>query len=210
MKLPNTSRATYVDTPNGLFTAAGIWFGATEKDVEQYAGPVLERRSLAWLLGRAEIWLRSPETLALWGLPIFLTLADPVLAAVATVLLYVGWRIFGPSFVLLPAASVLAVLDHVLLQGLYYVFMLSRLLAMEQLVAVVVGLVGFVLLRWGLAAWATEAVVRPLHGRLYRLPVPDQILRAFITRVALRHRLSLPHLDRMERRILENWNRGKS
>jgi hypothetical protein len=41
------------------------------------------------------------------------------------------------------------------------------------------------------------------------MPVPDQVLRAFIIRAAMAHRIALPQLDRMEGQISDTFRRRK-
>lgn len=200
---------TYVDTPQGLFTAAGIWFHATETSIRSYAGPVLEAVPLEKLLRYAEVWLRSPQTLTLWAVPLLLAVLDPLPAVLAAVVLFLGWKVLGPSFTSLLAVRIVAMLDKVWLQSLYYVAALTLLSAVHPMTVVWVGLAVFVVVRWGVLAWLIDPLVRPLQRSLYELPVPDQVLRGFILRVAMKHRLSLPHLDRIEQDILSNWHRKK-
>ena len=95
-------------------------------------------------------------------------------------------------------------LDHVLAQALYYVVAMSAVAAAEMYAALGAGLLGFVLLRWGVLEWAAGYVVRPLRRALYPLPVADQVLRGLIVRVALKHRLSLPQVDDITKDILDN------
>lgn len=204
-----TDGAYYVDTPAGLFTAAGIWFNTTEQALHAYAGPVLAREPLEGLLRRAEVWLRSPQTLALWALPLFLLQLPPAGAALAALAAYVGWALAGPGLVNRPLASVLRRLDSVLLQALFYVFMMSLLAAREAYPAVWVGLAGFILLRWGLVERLTRPVVTWLGRRLYPLPIADQVLRATIVRAALHHGASLPELDRMTDHMVQIMTRNK-
>lgn len=200
--------ATFVDTPNGIFTASGVWFNTTREALEAYAGPVLERESLPRLLSRAEVWLRSAQVVTLWALPVFLLLSPPLAAALSALTLYVGWRSLGPSFASEWAVKGLRLLDVVFVQGLYYVFMLSLLAARGQMTALWIGVGGFILLRWGLLARFSQPVVGRIWRSLYALPVPDQVLRAFIIRTALKHRLALPQLDRLEARMRQGRRRS--
>lgn len=203
----DTQEAAYVDTPNGIFTAAGVWFHTTEEALRQYAEPVLARVPLPSLLQQAEVWLRSDQTLVLWVLPLALLLVPPLPAALGALTLYVGWRGLSPSFVSLALLRVFRLLDRVWLQGLYYVLVLSVLAGAAQHAALGLGLGGFILLRWGVVARLTQPLVRRLWASLYSLPVSDQVLRAVIIRTALKYRLSLPELDRMEREIHRHMGR---
>ncbi len=209
MQLPgfHTAETQFVDTPKGIFTASGVWFRTTEALLRQYAGGVFAREPLGKLLTDAEVWLRSPQALTLWLLPMFLFLIPPLPAAAAALVVYVAWKSLGPSFVGRTLTRLFRLLDLVLLQALFYVFMLSALAAQQQYMAVWVGLGGFILLRWGLVRWATLPLVRLLWTSLYRLPVPDQVLRALILRAAMKHGVALPELDRIERQILDTLRR---
>ena len=175
--------------------------------MHDYAGAVFDREPLARLLAQAEVWLRSAQTGALWLLPFFLLMMTPLQAALAALVIYVAWESLGPSFVSRVVLRVVRLLDLVLLQAVYYVLILSVLAALQQFVALWVGLGGFILLRWGLVRWATRPVVQWIWSTLYRMPVPDHILRALIVRAALKHRVSLPELDRIEQQIIDNLKR---
>ena len=209
MKRPrfHSAETTFVDTPKGIFTASGVWFRTREAWLHDYAGPVFDREPLARLLTHAEVWLRSAQTLALWLLPFFLLMISPLQAALATLVIYVGWESLGPSFVSRVLLRVFRLLDRVLLQAIYYVLILSAVAAAEAYVALGVGLGGFILLRWGLVRWATQPVVRWIWSTLYRMPVPDHVLRALIVRAALKHRVSVPEFDRIEQEIIDNLKR---
>lgn len=199
----------FVDTPKGMFTASGIWFRAQEADACAYAGDVLDHESLDRLVRQAETWLRSSQTLTLWVLPVLLVLFPVGPAVAGATVSFVAWRLLGPSFVNRPMLRLFALMDHAVLQLLFYVIVLSVLAAGEQFGSLVAGLAGFVLLRWGVLRWATDPLQKRLWPSLYALPAPDQVLRAVIRRAALVHRIALPELDTMGRDILGTWYRTK-
>lgn len=211
MKIPGFSRSEtpYVDTPQGVFTAGGVWFRTRVALLEDYAGAVLAREPLGRLLAAAERWLRLPQLLALWLLPLFLWFFSPVQAGLGALVVYLAAAVLGPSFVSRGLDGVLRVLDVVLLQAFFYVFALSVLAAQERLTAVWVGLGGFIVLRWGLVRWATKPLVEVLGRTLYRLPVPDHVLRALIIRAALRYDVAMPEIEAIEREILATIHRKK-
>ena len=66
----------------------------------------------------------------------------------------------------------------------------------------IVGLVGFVLLRWQLLRLLLERPLAGLLRRLYPLGVNDQMLRAVLLKSALRHGISLPAIEEMEDRLI--------
>lgn len=200
------AEAAYIDTPYGLFTAEGVWFHIREGALREYARPVLEEVSLEQLLQWAALWMRSPQIVVLWTLPLVLWFVPPLPAVLFSVGLFVSWKVLSPSIVSETAVRIAEGLDTVAVQGLYYVFVMSILAAQEQYAALAVGLVGFVLLRWGLVNRAVTPLVRPLLRTTYALPLSDQVLRAFIIRIALSRHRSLPQLDAMQEAILDTWN----
>lgn len=196
--------SSYVDTPYGILTEGGRWYHVTKQDVQNYAGAVLDYVSLEQLLRWADSWVGSAKTVVLWSFPLLLW-GLPVGGAVAGALgLFVAWALLSPALPSLFAVRAVTLLDHVFAQALYYVLTMSAFAAAEMHAAVGVGLVGFVLLRWGVLEWAAGYVLRPLQRMLYPLPIADQVLRGLIVRVALKHRLSLPQVDDITEDILEN------
>lgn len=195
----------YVATRNGIFTETGTWFAATEESIEQYAAGVLAVRPLPRLLADADVWLRGSTIVALWSLGIFLLLLPPVVASIASLTLYAAWSIIGPSFVSRVGARLLRVADNVLLQGLAFVILLSLLASAGSMAAVWIGLGGFIVYRWGIIQRLIDPLLRPIQRSLYELPVPDQVLRAFIVRIALKHGLDVPQIREIERGIRDKW-----
>lgn len=204
---PHIAYTSFVDTPSGIFTAAGVWFRTTQEELERYAAGVLEHESIERLIEQSEVWLRSAQTLTVWCFPLFLLAAEPLPAALAALTVFVGWRSLGPSLVSRTFERVLAVLDLVWLQGVFYVGILSYFAAAEYFTAVWAGLAGFILLRWGIVEKVTDLLVRLIWSTLYQMPVADQILRAFIIRAAMKYRVSLPQLDQLERRVVEKFSK---
>lgn len=206
-ELIGSSRAevAYVATQKGIFTETGTWFAATEESIKRYAAGVLAVRPLSRLLADADVWLRSPMIAALWSLLVFLMVLPPVVALMAALTMYVGWGIVGPSFVSRMGARLFRLLDMVLLQALAYIVLLSLLAGAGAMGGVWIGLGGFIALRWGIVQRLVDPLLRPIHRSLYALPVPDQILRAFIVRTALKHRIDVPQIREIERSIRDKW-----
>lgn len=196
----------FVDTPMGLFTASGLWFHTSRSLVAAYASPVLAVVSLPTLLHQAEVWIRSPLTLALWMLPLLLLWQAPLAAAFATLVFYIAWSIVSPMGVSLSLISVIRVLALVPVQLVLYVVVLSYLGQQGAVPAVVTGLAGFILLRWGAVSWAIAPLLIWPHRWLYSITPADQVLRSCIVQHARRHQVALPELDAMEARIIEIMN----
>lgn len=197
---------TYVDTPYGMVTASGRWYHIPEDDVRAYAGGVLEHVPLDRLIRWADAWLDSPRTVTLWLLPVLLWALPIGWALVAGVGLYGGWTLASPAFPGPWTAWVVSGLQNVLVQGGYYALTLSSFALGDQFAAVGVGLVAFVLFRWGIVDWGTGLVLRPLVKWLYPLPVSDQVLRALILRTAVYYRVSVSQVDDLTADIIDNLN----
>lgn len=194
---------SYVDTPRGMFSADGVWFRTTEQQLREYAGPVLRHVPIEVLVTEAGSWLKAPKTLTLWLLPVLLLGLAPVPAALVALGVYLAAALVLPGIVLRPLVHLGQHLQKVPLQAVYYTATLSVLGMTDQTWSVVAGLLGFVVLRWGVLDYVARRVLTPLHRRLYALPLPDQVLRALIVRVALYHDVDLPDLDELRRAFFE-------
>lgn len=206
--VPDTSDATFVETPMGLFTVEGVWFHTTEASLRAYAGEVVEAEGLARLLRLATAWLGSPRTLTLWLLPVAL-LGGPVLGGLAAFGFFLAWSVLAPAAVPPWAARAVRRLESVALQAIYYVVVLSLLAGAGATAATVAGLVGFVALRWGLLERLVRPLVDALHRRLFPLPAADQVLRGLVVRLAIARGTPPPDVARMERDILATLRRAR-
>jgi hypothetical protein len=196
---------TFVNTPYGMVTAAGRWYHIPEEQARDYAGEVLDHISLEDLVERADLWIDSPRTVALWLMPLVLWGLSPVWAVATTAGLYLGWALASPAVPSLWGTRAVRLLSSTLAQGSYYTVVLSLFAMADRFAAVGVGLAAFVLFRWGIVDWAVRGGLRALRRRLYPLPVTDQILRGLMVRAALRHRVSVPQVDAITQDILDNW-----
>ena len=196
---------TYVDSPTGIVTVAGTRFRTTEKLLREFAEPVFDREPLGSLIRQAEVWAQSPVTMALWALPVLLLLLPIWVATVAALALFAVWRVISPAAPVRAGIAVLSILQKPMLQGIYFVVALTLLGWASQTPAVLVGLAGFIGLRFGLVEMLLKPILDPLLARMYPLPVPDQVLRAVIVRAALRHDIPLPELSRLEESAREAW-----
>jgi hypothetical protein len=196
---------TFVNTPYGMVTAAGRWYHIPEEQARDYAGEVLDHISLEDLVERADLWIDSPRTVALWLMPLVLWGLSPVWAVATTTGLYLGWALASPAVPSLWGTRAVRLLSSTLAQGGYYTVVLSLFAMADRFAAVGVGLAAFVLFRWGIVDWAVRGGLRALRRRLYPLPVTDQILRGLMVRAALRHRVSVPQVDAITQDILDNW-----
>ena len=199
--------ASFVDTPQGIFTASGTWFRTTEALLEEFAGPVLEREGIDRLTSMADRWLRSPATITIWLLPVLLWQLG-VLPSLAIALgLYFLLAIWGPLFIGYWVDPILRGLDYIALQALWYILALSFFALLDRFDLLAAGLTFFVMMRWGLVKKITDPLTLRVHQKLYSIPYPDQMLRSVVVRSAMKHGFTLPELEKMERSILERLHR---
>jgi hypothetical protein len=191
----------FLDTPAGIITPGGLRFATTQPLLEEYAGPVLEHEPLERLIVRTEVWLRSAQTLALWLLPFLLMFLDPLLAGGLSLLVYIVWDVVSPTMVSRRVAAAFGILELPLVQGVLYVAVLSILGSWGRIGAVGIGLGGFIGFRWQLIPIALRPLVGLLRRPLLTLPAPDQVLRGFVVRGALRHDVRLPQIDDLRNRL---------
>ena len=203
----NSRPTTYIDTPRGIFTDAGNWFRTREAWIADYAKGVIDRESLGMLLAAAEIWIRSPQTLALWLLLPFMFLMPPHWTVLCCIGVFVIWQIVSPALVSRTALPVLKVMDLVVVQGFAFILVLSVAAAQSQFYIVGISLAAFIILRWGLLELALRPILGPVLRRQYRLPVADHILRSLIIRSALHYGVTLEDFSEIERDIVRGLAR---
>jgi len=202
---------TYVDSPTGIVTISGTRFRTTEKLLDEFAAPVFGHEPLVGLIRQAEIWAQSPVTMTLWALPVLLQLLPVWAAASIVVLFFAVSRVVAPAAPVRVGIAILGILQKPVLQAVYYVVLLTLLGWAGQTSGVIVGLAGFIALRFGLVDMLLNPLLAPILSQLYPLPIPDQVLRAVIVRAAIRHNIPLPELSHLEERAREAWNiRGKN
>ncbi|OZC03459.1 hypothetical protein BSZ36_10990 [Rubricoccus marinus] len=156
---------------------------------------------------RAEAWLDAPRTLAIATLPVWLFVLPWPLALVATLLTYVLWALAAPALASRLAVRLVQALAHPMVQAAILLVALSLLARTGRYDAVWAGLGAFVVLRLGLLARVLDPLLARANARLYPLPVPDQVLRAFLVRGALKHGIALPSLGEIDASVRETWKR---
>lgn len=208
MKSPAADKnVSFIETPGGIFTAAGNWFHTTEAHLQDYAGPVLDKKPFASLIETAEIWLRSPATVVLWCTPFLLWKWGVWPTLVFDTGLYFILGLWAPVLTNLLVTPLLKILDNVLAQALLYILLMSWFAMNDQFMLMASGLMLFILVRWGIIAKIFGGFIDKLHSRMYNVPFSDQVLKSVIVRNAMKLGVSLPELDNMERSILNQLHK---
>lgn len=188
----------FVDTGRFIVTGHGTVYRATESSLTEYAPGLLDRVPLEALLRDSDQWLRLPVNLSLWFLPVGLIEGGPWLGAGGMISVYLATAVLSPAGVSLYFLPVARLLDRVSLQAIYFIVTLSLLAQGGRLPEMWTGVGGFVALRWSLLSRALLPIVDRSTGYLYRMPVPDQVLRAIVIKYAIRFGVSIPSLSDIE------------
>ena len=200
----------YRDTPQGILTESGVWYRTTVALLNEYAANVFEREPIEIHLARADTWIRSPHTLSAWLLALGLLYYAPWQVTVVVLIFFPVWQIVAPALVNRGISPLLRVLDAVLMQAILYAATMSILAMTGQYQAVAVGLIGFVCLRWGVLSFLMRPLIIRCWKAMYKLPVPDHILRAFIVRSALRYGVNLANFADIEQKIVQHVFKKKA
>ncbi len=205
--MPSEQLPYYVTAPTGLFTAAGTWYRTSEQALKTYAAPLLEHLSLTEILQAADRWLRSPETLVLWALPILLYVFPVSLALLIALGLYVLWGLLLPLTVSWWLHRFFSWLEKPLLQVAYYALVLGNMAREGEMLAVTTGIALFIAIRWQLWHRAGYPLLQRIWSALYTVPVPDRVLKMFILRAALHFRVDLPELVEIEEDVIKHLSK---
>ncbi len=203
------SRPTWVELPEGILTADGVWYHTKEEDLRSFAPEVIEHYGISVLLGRSDSWVKLPTTTTLFALLLFLLVVPPWLAAVYALAVFLLLSLMSPFVVFFGLIPTVSRLNHPIAQGLVYIAVLSYLAASTQMAALAVGLIGFVILRLQFLA----RMISPLSVRFYKsmspLSAPDLILRNVLIRASLKHGYDAGGLAKMQERMLDIMNYRK-
>ena len=203
MSSEGKDRMTYVELPGGLFTAEGLWFHTTTRDISEFAPALVDRLGIDSLLEMATDWIKLPVSVSIWALIGLLLMWPPFWALSASILVYLFLAVASPSVVLFHLISTIRKMNHPIVQGLLYVLVLSILAAQGQMGGVGVGLLGFVLFRWQLVSKILTPIVVGLSKPLSSLGVSDTVLRNVLIRGSLKYGLPMGEVDRMQKRMIE-------
>ena len=203
-------KVEYHDTPQGILTESGIWYRTTVDLLNDYAGELFEREPLGVHLARSDIWIRSPHTLSLWLLAVGILFYTPWPLVIVIPIFFLSWQMICPALLNYTMLSLVRILDAVLLQAILYSAILSVLAIKGQFQALWIGMVGFIIFRWGVLTYVTRPLVGPCWQKMYKLPVPDHILRGCIIRSALRNGITLTNFKKIEQSILRYMLKRKN
>lgn len=184
----------HIDTPNGLFTAAGFWYATRPSVIESLVPGLLEVEPLDDLLKQAERWIRSSEGLALWVFLGLLLVQNVFWAATVSILVYIACyflRSAAATPVLDPLVKLLTLDAPVLLATVGVVSWVGH---SGRTADALIGLGWFFTYRFG---WLRILLDR-WHNAARPLPMNDRILRMLLFRAAIRNGITPKPLQTMK------------
>ena len=209
MKDYKTERSpTYIDTPHGILTQMGTLFSTTEDSLKEYVGELIVHEPIEKLLANADLWLRFPLNLSLWLTPLLLWQINPIIASGMVLIIFIMLSVSGPIFVNHTLSFIPFVLNQVLLQFLLYSLFLSFFLLSSNILAASLGVIFFVLFRWGIIKKAFEPVLKWITKKLYAVPYEDKVLKSLIVKKSLHYRTVLPEVNELEMSIMQKIKRS--
>ena len=200
----------YHDTPQGILTESGVWYKTTVQHLNEYAKELFEREPLEVQLALADTWIRTPHTLSLWLLPLGILYYDPSQWGIIVVSFFLIWQIIAPALVNRSLSPLIKLLDAAVMQSILYASTMSILAMSGQYYATMIGLLGFILFRWGVLSYLTRPIVIRCWESMYKLPAADHVLRAFIIRGALHYGITLSDFEDIEQKITQHISKKKS
>lgn len=202
-------RPTWVELPEGILTADGVWYHTREEDLRNFAPEVIEHYGISVLLGRSDSWGKLPITATLLALILLLLVVSPWLAAFYSLAVFLLLSALSPFVVFFGLIPTVSRLNHPIVQGLGYIAVLSFLAANTQMVALAVGLIGFVVLRLQFVTRLISPLSARFHKAMSPLSAPDLILRNVLIRASLKHGFDAGELSKMQERMLDIMNYRK-
>ena len=194
------NESTYVETPVGLFTAAGNWFHTTEKKLKTYAPDLFKKYSVDRLLDIAEIWIRSSDNLTLVLFMALLFFTNIWTALILSILFLPFWHLNKSAFVTPMTSHLLKVFDLEFVTFLLAVGVLSMEGIAGNYTALVLGLIFFLVFKFGL--------YRRLINRLFltddpkKITLNDRLLRMIIVKYAMAEGVEIGEIQNMEKEAI--------
>lgn len=197
---------TFIETPKGIFTAAGNWFYTTVANLKSYAPGLFKKHSVEEIINDAEIWIRSSDSISITLFMLILFLGNLYLAVFSILLFLPFWHLNKSAFINFTSTKLIKIVDNELFLIFISVLVLSWLGLNEQYHSLIAGLFFFFFLKFGL--------YRKLVNYFYRrqpqnIPLNDRVLKMVVLRYAMHEDANVEEVRKMESDILEMISKDK-
>lgn len=198
---PAQDQPGYVETPVGLFTAAGNWFHVTEKQLRSYAPDLFKTYRIDDLIKVAEVWIRSSDNLTLVLFMLLLFLTNIWTAAILSLLFLPFWHLNKSAFAGKAATGLLKIFDYEIVTFLIAVAVLSFQGMEGQYLALVLGLGFFLFFKFGMYRRLIDKFFTT--DDVSKGSLNDRLLRMIMVRYALSEGVEISEIQKMEKEAIK-------
>ncbi|MEX1123310.1 MAG: hypothetical protein WD491_07725 [Balneolales bacterium] len=200
------TEATFIETPKGIFTAAGNWFYITVDNLRSYAPGLFRKHSVEEIISDAEVWIRSPDSLSITLFMFTLLVAGIEVAVIVTVLFLPFWHLNKSAFINYPTTKLMRLIDKEAFLILLSIMVLSWMGMNENYTSLVVGLLFFLVLKFG----GFRKLVDIYYQRQpHKIPLNDRILKMVVLKYAMHEDVNVDEVKKMETDVLNMISKNK-
>jgi hypothetical protein len=188
-----------VETPTGLFSAAGFWYRTSFASIDHLAPGLRAKIDLHQTVRDTEVWIRSFESVGLWTLLLSLPFLGAYPSALLATVLSLIWYFWRSALIHPGATSVVKALTHdgpVLIATL---FVISYVGNSGRTLDAILGLAFFFVFRFG---WLRMLLDR-WHDAARPMSMNDRILRMMLIREAMRHDIRVESVHTMQTELMK-------
>ena len=197
---PRASDQLFVETSMGIVTRYGDWFHITSGQIRKYVPGLLEKVSLEELIGAAQAWVKSADSLSLVFLLGMLFLVNPWLAASLTIIFHIFWYFYKSAMVVIGLNKVFKFINSDGFLLLSSLVVLSVLGMQGYYTEVGIGLFFFFLLKLGLLKRIWNKLADVLS---FSLTLNDRVLKMIIIKYGIYEDVAPPEIREMEEKMKE-------
>lgn len=188
-----------VETPNGLFSAAGFWYRTSLAAIDDLAPGLRTKIDLHQTVRDTEVWIRSFESVGLWALLLSLPFLGAYPSALLATVLSLVWYFWRSALIHPSATAFVKALTHdgpVLIATL---FVISYVGNTGRTLDAILGLAFFFVFRFG---WLRMLLDR-WHDASRPMTMNDRVLRMMLIREAMRHDIRVESVHTMRTELMK-------
>lgn len=206
MKLHSIDASEFVETPVGIFTRSGNWYYTTSDQLNKVAPGLLGKVPLVELLEKADIWVRSTDSVSLWIFAGMIHLLPMPYAVLVSALALFLWHLTKSAFVSSPTTVLVRILSFDALVLTASVISISYLGILEMYYELAVALLFFMIFRFG---WLRRAFDKFYNSRNPGITLNDRVMKMLVIRTAMSNDVEIQRLKSMEEDILALMKKHK-
>ncbi len=187
-----------VDTPTGLFSAAGFWYRTSFAAIDDLAPGLRAKIDLHQTVRDTELWIRSFESVGLWTLLISLPFLSAYPTALLATVLSLIWYFWRSAFIHPAATLFIKALTHDAPVLIATLFVISYVGNTGRTLDAILGLAFFFVFRFG---WL-RMLIDKWHDASRPLPMNDRILRMMLIRESMRHDIRVESVHSMQTELM--------